>query len=141
MHQFFSSRKSSTPGSAAQPASERDTLVSAEQPVSQLQSLKDVQQWLATDCVTLDTTEIRRLRHAVEILANAKPKKEDIRLLQKPDNWNVTQTIKKKPKALPDVIEELRVKVVETARKVQRQLMASAPSGSGSAGQPASNID
>ena len=96
MHQFFSSRKSSTPGSAAQPASERDTLVSAEQPVSQLQSLKDVQKWLATDCVTLDTTEIRRLRHAVQILANAKPKQEDIRLLQKLSNWNVTQTIKKK---------------------------------------------
>ena len=127
MHQFFPSRKSSTPGSAAQPASERDTLgsaeqpagsagqpassigsaaqpaserdtlVSAERPVSQLQSLKDVQKWLATDCVTLDTTEIRRLRHAVQILANAKPKKEDIRLLQQPSNWNVHKRSKKNP--------------------------------------------
>ena len=154
MHQFFPSRKSSTPGGAAQPASERNTLGSAEQaagsagqpassigsaeqPISQLHSVKDVQKWLASDCVSLDTAEIQRLRHAVQILANAKPKQADIRLLQKPSNWNVTQTIKAKPKPLPDVIEELRVKVVETARKVQRQLMASAPSGSGSAEQPA----
>ena len=137
MRQFFSLRKSSTPGGAAQPASERDTSVSAERPVSQLQSLKDVQTWLATDCGSLDTAEIGRLRDAVQVLAKAKPRQEDIRLLQKPSNWNVTTTIKKKPRPLPDVIEELRVKVVETARQVQRELMASAPSGSGSVARPA----
>ena len=113
MRGFFSSSAGarSLGSSAAQPASEPDIVASAEQPGPELQTLKDVQQWLATAQVHVDNPDVQRVREAVGILANPRPRQEDVRLLQKPANWNVAQQVKRKPRPLPDVIEELKRKV------------------------------
>ena len=77
------------------------------------------------------------VQQAALILAGPKPRQEDIRRLQRPSNWNVAGQIARKPRALADVIEDLKRKVLEAARKQQSELTESRPSASGSAEQHA----
>ncbi len=107
--------------------------VSAAQRALQLQSIVDVERWLATEHGSASSADVQRVREAAKILAGPKPRKEDIRGLQSPSNWNVPQKIAGKPRPLADVIEDLKCKVLEAARKLQRQLNESRPGASGSA--------
>ena len=93
---------------------------SAEQPGLQLQSMADVKRWLAAEGASEDGPDVKRLREAVSILQKRKPRKEDIRNLQKPSNWNVSQTMAGKPRPLVNVIEELRCKVLQAACRMQK---------------------
>ena len=154
MKRFLASQDSTAPGRVEQPAAASGSAVrpagltsdardiqpvSAAWPALQLRSMRDVQRWLATQWVptghSRDTScyfsaEGQRLREAADILARPKPRKEDIRHLQKPSNWNVKQAVANESRPLTDVIEELKHKVLEGARRLQ--------SASGSAEQPAS---
>ena len=78
------------------------------------------------------------MREAANILAGPSPRQEDIRRLQRPSDWNVAQQIARKPRPLADVVQDLKCKVLEAARKLQKQLNDSRPSVSGSAEQLAS---
>ena len=78
------------------------------------------------------------MREAAKILAGPNPRREDIRRLQRPSDWNVAQQIARKPRPQPDVVQDLKCKVLEAARKLQKQLNDSRPSVSGSAEQLAS---
>ena len=49
-----------------------------------------------------------------------KSRKEDIRELQSPSNWNVAQKVAKKLRPLADVIEDLKRKVLQAACFKQR---------------------
>ena len=135
MRQFFGT--SAPHSSAEQPARNSAIRASAAQPA--LQSIRDVQRWLASESLPSGSTEMQRVRAAVQVLAAAKPRQEDIRPLQSPSNWNVPGKVKQKPRPLPDVIEELKGKVLQAARKLQRELGESRSSESGSAEQPASS--
>jgi hypothetical protein len=126
--------------SAAQPAGldadEHDMVAgSAAQPTSRFRSMADVQRWLTTECVFADTPEVQRLRQAVDILTCPQPRQEDIRVLQKPCHWNVTQQIARKPRPLPDVIDDLKRKVFKAACKLQMHTERSSRA-SGSVEQP-----
>ena len=123
--------------SADQPARNSAIRASAAQPA--LQSIRDVQRWLASESLPSGSTEMQRVRAAVQVLAAAKPRQEDLRPLQSPSNWNVPGKVKQKPRPLPDVIEELKGKVLQAARKLQRELGESRSSESGSAEQPATS--
>ena len=135
MRQFFGT--SAPRSSAEQPARNSAIKASAAQPA--LQSIRDVQRWLASESLPSGSTEMQRVRAAVQVLAAANPRKEDLRPLQSPSNWNVPGKVKQKPRPLPEVIEELKGKVLEAARKLQRELGESRSSESGSAEQPASS--
>ena len=108
---------------------------SAAQPTSQLRSMADVQRRLTTQCVSAHNSDVQRLREAVRILTCPKPSQEDIRVLQKPCNWNVATMIARKSRPLGDVIKDLEHKVLEAACKLQMQTERSS-SASGSAEQP-----
>ena len=83
------------------------------------------------------SADVQRVREAAKILAGPKPRKEDIRRLQSPSNWNVAQKIARKQRPLADVIEDLKCKVLEAACKLQTQSTESRSSASGSAEQHA----
>ena len=138
MKSFFSiSAASASSGRAEQPAGytseEHDVGGSAAQPALQLRSIVDVQRWLATEHCSASSAEVQRVREAAKILASPKPRQEDIRDLQSPSNWNVAGKRAGKPRPLADVIEDLKCKVLEAARKLQRQLTESRASASGNA--------
>ena len=80
---------------------------------------------------------VQRLREAVDTLIRPKPRQEDVQRLQSPSNLNVPQKKAQKKRPLPEVIEELKRKVLEAARKLHMQSAQSSSSASGSAEQPA----
>ena len=128
MHPFFAPRVPNLSSSAEQPASlgEEGSAAqpvlhgeggSAAQPVLQMRSIADVQRWLDTQC--LSECSLQRLREAVAILRHPKPRQEDVQRLQSSNNWNVSQKRAQKKRPLPEVIEELKRKVLEAACKMQ----------------------
>ena len=121
MHPFFATRVPNLSSSAAQP-------------VLQMRSIADVQRWLDTQ--RLSECSLQRLREAVAILIHPKPRQEDVQRLQSPSNWNVPQKRAQKKRPLPEVIEELKRKVLEAARKLHTQSAQISSSASGSAEQP-----
>ena len=56
------------PVTAAWAASEPDSMASAEQPVSELQTFKDVQRWLVTMRGHVGNPDVQRVQEAVQIL-------------------------------------------------------------------------
>ena len=132
MKQFFNSRGSNSPSSAEQ----IPVPGSAVQPALQLTSIAELRRWLDTDCISARSAELHRLREAVDILTRPKPDKDDIRRLQSPSNWNVPYWKAQKKRPLADVIEELKCKVLEAARKLQKQSTEGRSNASGSAEQP-----
>ena len=132
MKQFFNSRGPSSLSSAEQVP----VPGSAVQLALQLASIADLRRWLDTDCISARSAEVHRLREAVDILRRPKPDKDDIRFLQSPSNWNVPQQKARKPRPIPDVIEDLKCKVLKAARKVQKQSTDGRLNASGSAEQP-----
>ena len=140
MDKFLALRASTSSSSAEQPAfsisDEHGEGGTAVQAALQLRSIADVQRWLDTHCRFAHSADLERLREAVNILAHPKPRKEDIRKLQNPSNWNVAQKVATKPRPLADVIEDLKRKVLEAACAIQTQLTQS--TSRGSAEQPAS---
>ena len=146
MRQFFAVAKSAPPARGGRPTFEQDLSSSAEQPAGSaeqpavpLESLKDVQQWLATECKHVDSANALRLQEAVQILCRRTPRQQDIRTLQRACNWNVARVRQGNERPLPEVIEELKGKVLQAARKLQRELGESRSTESGSAEQPASS--
>ena len=68
--------------------------------------------------------DIQKIIDAAAVLVASKPRKEAVRPLQSP--WGVSQLNKhNKPKLLPDVICELKSKVLKAAQKLQQDLAAS----------------
>ena len=126
--------------SAGQPA---NSFVSAEQPDFKIASIRDVQRWLAAEHVaTSSNVDAQRIREAMAVLSQCRPRKEDVQLLQ--SKWQVAQKKDKKPRPLGEVLQEFESKVVEAAQKLQQQLadairlQSDLPSVTGSAEQPAS---
>ena len=67
---------------------------SAEQPGFQLQSIRDVQRWLAQKPIaSCSSADMQRIREAVAVLSHPKPRQEDVRPLQ--SKWQVAQKTKK----------------------------------------------
>ena len=93
--------------SAEQPARE------AAQPVKALRSITDVQRWLKNNEVVLSSSaEAMRIREVVDALSRKPtPRQEAIERFFKP--WGVQQFIKKHRMPLPELIEELSLKVVD----------------------------
>ena len=92
-----------------------------------MSSIGDVHRWLAEEHVaTCTNTDAQRIREAGDVLRSAPmPSQKDVRPLQ--SKWQVPQTTKdKKARPLPDVIQDLKSRVVEAAQELQRQLAGSA---------------
>ena len=133
MKRFMSSAASSS-SARAEPAT--TSLGSAEQPGTrcqlQLSSIRDVQRWLAMEPIaSCSSADMQRIREAVAVLVPGKPRKEDVRPLQ--SKWRVARSKNKKEIPLPEVVDELREKVIKAAQQLQVEL-------SGSAEQPAASI-
>jgi hypothetical protein len=104
--------------SAGQPA---NSFVSAEQPDFKIASIHDVQRWLAAEHVaTSSNVDAQRIREAMAVLSQCRPRKEDVQLLQ--SKWQVAQKKDKKPRPLGEVLQEFEIKVDEPAQKLQQQL-------------------
>ena len=109
------------------------SLCSAEQPVISLRlkmsSIRDVQAWLNGERVaSCSSAQAQRIKEAVALLSQPKPRQEDVRPLQ--SKWKVPREKHNKKKRLEDVIKNLKTKVIKAAQKLQQQL-------AGSAAQPA----
>ena len=72
----------------------------------------------------------------MDILIRPKPRQQDVQRLQSPSNWIVPQQKARKPRPIADVIEDLKCKVLEAARKLQKQSTDGRLNASGSAEQP-----
>ena len=77
------------------------------------------------------SADAQRIREAVAVLSQSKPRKKDVRPLQ--SFWHVAFQQNTKDRPLGDVRAELETKVIEAAQKLQREL-------AGSAEQPAPQI-
>ena len=94
------------PSSAAQPG---------------LSSIPDVQRWLAQEpIVSCNSAVVQRVRKAVAVLSQPKPRQEDVQPLQY--EWRVAQKSNKKRKLLAVVIQEFQEQVINAAKKLQQQL-------------------
>ena len=94
------------PSSAAQPG---------------LSSIPDVQRWLAQEpIVNCNSAVVQRVRKAVAVLSQPKPRQEDVQPLQ--CEWRVAQKSNKKRKLLAVVIQECQEQVINAAKKLQQQL-------------------
>ena len=109
---------------------------SAEQPGFQLQSIRDVQRWLAEEHIaSCSGADIRRIREAVAVLSRPKPRQEDVQPLQ--GKWQVAQQKYKKRRPLDDVLHEFQGKVIKAAQQLQVELSSSAEQPAASTvGQP-----
>ena len=114
---FFLSQPKSA-GNAAQPASDG----SAAQPPITCRSIADVDSWLKANTAALGlSVEAKRIKDVVEVLsARPKPRKEDVQEFFNP--WGVKQKSQKKPRPLPECIQELSTKVIEATIKLQADL-------------------
>ena len=84
--------------------------------------------------------EAKRIKDVVEVLsARPKPRKEDVQEFFNP--WGVKQMSQKKPRPLPECIQELSTKVIEATNKLQQDLSSMVSSaeqpGASSATSPA----
>ena len=89
MHCFLASSTSHSPGIAEQSATCRR---SVEQPATslhdKLSSIRDVQAWLKGEQVAgCSSADAQRIREAVAVLSQSKPRKEDVEPLQ--GKWHV----------------------------------------------------
>ena len=131
MQRFSSSAASSSAGRAERPATSNDPstyrgkLRSAERPATStapstqlsITTIHDVQRWLAEGHVgSCTSADAQRIREAVAVLSRPKPRQEDVRSLQ--NKWQVAQQQDKKPRPLPDLIQEFRDKVIEAAQNL-----------------------
>ena len=67
------------------------------------------------------SVEAKRIKDVVEVLsARPKPRKEDVQEFFNP--WGVKQKSQKKPRPLPECIQELSTKVIEATNKLQQDL-------------------
>ncbi len=105
------------PSSAAQPATPS---------YSKTLSIRDVQRWLGEEpIVSCNSAGAQRVREAVAVLSQSKPRQEDIRLLQK--EWHVEHLQNKKFRSHADLIQELQDKVMNAAKKLQHDKSSAAP--------------
>ena len=131
MHHSSFSAASSSSGQPDKPATAPTSTShsSAEQPATpshlKISSIHDVQRWMAEEPIaSYSSADAQRLREAVAVLSNPKPRQEDVRPLQ--SKWQVAQQIHKKTRPLGDVIQEFKTKVIEAAKKLQLDLSDSA---------------
>ena len=132
MKRFMSSAASSS-SARAEPAT--TSLGSAEQPGTRCQlklsSIRDVQRWLAMEPIaSCSSADMQCIRQAAAVLVQEKPRQEDVQPLA--SKWRVVQFKNKKRRPLPEVVDELRDKVIKAAQQLQVEL-------SGSAEQPAAS--
>ena len=111
MHCFLASSTSHNPGIAEQSATGRG---SVEQPATslhdKLSSIRDVQAWLKGEQVAgCSSADAQRIREAVAVLSQSKPRQEDAEPLQ--GKWRVARMQNKKRKTLGHVIAEFETEV------------------------------
>ena len=136
MHRSIFADASSSSDKAERPASVASgSASSAEQPAilpssaaqpglpsySKTSSIRDVQRWLAQEpIVNCNSAVVQRVRKAVAVLSQPKPRQEDVQPLQ--CEWRVAQKSNKKRKLLAVVIQECQEQVINAAKKLQQQL-------------------
>ena len=119
MHRFTLSARSEPLATGASSSSSAER--SATPADLKIGSIREVQRWLALEPIaSCSSAELERIREAVAVLSPSKPRQEHVQpLLTK---WQVAQQKdKRKRRPLPEVIEELRGKVVQAAQKLQQQ--------------------
>ena len=121
MDRFFASRVSSSSNAA--------------QPARQLSSIDDVQRWLTTLTELSSTQNFESLLAAVNVLRTPNPRHEDVRPLIK--IWSVQWSIRKKERPLPDIVRDLREKVIKAGNEFRANLEQHAQIATDNAAQPA----
>ena len=112
MHRFISSAASSRerPAAASSSSSSAEqpaiSLRSVEKPGFHLDSIRDVQRWLAEEHIASCTgADIQRIREAVAVLSRPKPRQEDVQPLQR--KWQVAQQQEDKKRRLTEAATKI----------------------------------
>ena len=120
-------RPASLSSSAAQPGSPSH---------SNTLSIRDVQRWMSQEPIlSCNSPLAQRLRKAVVVLAQSKPRQEDVQPLQ--SQWHVAQKMNKKRRSLADVTHEFQHKLISAAKQLRQQLQESAEQPADHGSQPA----
>jgi hypothetical protein len=113
----FIAKASASSSSAAQPEANVSSS-SAAQPARQLSTISAVLRWLSTLTEQTASARLKDIRAAAEVLETPKPMKMDVRPLCKTwsvqrTTWSVQRTMKQKDRPLPEIIRDLREKVID----------------------------
>ena len=92
----------------------------AAESARQLLSIDDVQRWLTTLTELSSTQNFESLLAAVNVLRTPNPRMEDVRPLIK--IWSVQRRIRKKERPLPDIVRDLREKVIKAGNELRANL-------------------
>ena len=127
MKRFLCHGSSSSSGLANASMVSSGSEAGATTPQSQIASIHDVERWLAKESIASSSSpEVQRIREAVAVLLQScrtgSPRRDDVRPLLGPNNWNVANNKDKKPRPIADRIQELQGKVIKAAQKLERQL-------------------
>ena len=106
----FIAKASASSSSAAQPEANVSSS-SAAQPARQLSTISAVLRWLGTLTEQTASARLKDIRAAAEVLERPKPRQQDVGPLCK--TWSVKQTDGKQNRALPEIIRDLREKVID----------------------------
>ena len=108
---------------------------SAAQSGSQLSSIDDVQRWLTTLTELSSTQNFESLLAAVNVLRTPNPRMEDVRPLI--PIWSVQRQIRKNERPLPEIVRDLKEKVIKAGNELRANLEQHAQIATDSAAQPA----
>ena len=112
----FIAKASASSSSAAQPEANVSSS-SAAQPARQLSTISAVLRWLGTLTEQTASARLKDIKAAAEVLQTPKPRKEDVGPLCK--TWSVKQTDGEQFRALPEIIRDLREKVIDASNELK----------------------
>ena len=112
---------------------------SAAQPARQLSTIGDVQRWLATLTERTSSAKSKRIKTAVDVLKVQKPRQEDVRAMCA--TWSVKRTINQKNRPMPEIISDLKEKVIEASNELKVSFAQHSQIATDSAVQPATLSD
>ena len=130
----FIGKTSASSISAAQPEANASSS-SAAQPAHQLSSIGDVQRWLTTVTEQTSSAKSERIKAAVDVLKVQRPIQADVYSMC--PTWSVKRTIKQKGRPLPEIIRDLKEKVIEASNELKVSLAQHPQIATDSAAQPA----
>ena len=139
MDRFLAKANANASSSSAVQPEANASSSSAAQPARQLSSIGDVQRWLAALTERTSSAKSKRIKTAVDVLKVQKPRQEDVRPMCA--TWSVKRTINQKERPTPEIISDLREKVIEASNELKVSLALNPPVAADSAVQPAALSD
>ena len=106
-----------TAGASASSDAAQHYAGSAAQPARQLSTISAVLRWLGTLTEQTASARLKDIKAAAEVLQTPKPRQQDVGPLCK--TWSVKQKDGKQKRALPEIIRDLREKVIDASSELK----------------------